>query len=90
MEKELNQLHIQVALSIAHSNTIEDALLGVLKELLPTEEWKAVALNFYETLYERSDKCLQKLSGIVPEIQLAKAGLDALEYKNEMLRQLSD
>lgn len=87
MEKILETLVIENAVTIAHLNTIEEAFLGLCKELLPSEQWKSLAVNFYEILYQKIEKYLADLPD-VSQAAVLRANYSAFEYRNQMLSNL--
>ena len=81
MNKELQTNLIENAIIHAHINTIEDALLGVCKELLTEEQYKALAKNFYEHLYQTTVKFLDSLPDVNQSV-LVKEKFQAFEAMN--------
>lgn len=88
MDKELQVLMVECALLRAHAHTMEDAFLGMYKEQLPEEQYKALAANFYERLHDRSVRFLDKFADVLPPAVIQKEKFELFSYRNARLRDL--
>jgi hypothetical protein len=81
---DIDEVQIQIGIMQAHIFTLENALLGVCKELLPPEQYKAVCINFYERLHGVTCKHLDLLEGI-PQKRILSEKFEAFQAMNRNL-----